>query len=350
MIEPIFKKSDFSLCYVPVPKGYPQSQTHSGIIIHKGNYYLVTSPYPNVRYNKCVVYLRVAIRKISGGLLFNTPAPDYYENPCIYIGEHNNGNPPISFNIMAKRALMENPENLYDLPTFNSDPDISIDGEDIIVLNRAVYRTEIVKGGGYKAKIKLFLLRGRDDNKHFSLEECFVLKRGDKNIISPCLIRMKKKYLFVYLDTNSYNDGLTFNGLYYQIADSLKGLQSDDSIQRINVFSGDFLPWHMSLFEYKDRLYTIIACVKKGLKHRCWQLLGEFNANMTELFVYPIPLTDYSSYRSAACVTESGEFVLYNTTVHEKIRGSKAVDGRDIIMSHMPFDELLSVFHKANQK
>ena len=30
MTEPIFKEADLELCEVPVPQGYPQSQTHAG--------------------------------------------------------------------------------------------------------------------------------------------------------------------------------------------------------------------------------------------------------------------------------------------------------------------------------
>ena len=79
----------------------------------------------------------------------------------------------------------------------------------------------------------------------------------------------------------------------------------------------------------------------KGIGHRCWQMLGEFDDDLTYLKIYRTPLTDYASYRGAACVTDSGLFVLYSTTVHEKIKGSKSVDGRDVIMAKMPFNELL---------
>ena len=36
MLEPYFKKEDFILCDVPVPEGYPQSQTHAGIAVYNG--------------------------------------------------------------------------------------------------------------------------------------------------------------------------------------------------------------------------------------------------------------------------------------------------------------------------
>lgn len=339
----VFKREDFTLCEVPVPQGYPQSQTHSGIAFNDGCYYLVTSPYPNVKKNTFVTYFRVALRKLTNGRVCNSIPADYYENPCLYVSEKNPEEPAISFRLMTRGALMENPEEYYGLPSFNSDPDILIDNNDIIVLNRPVIRTELLKNGGYRAEVRLYYFRGKDINGYFSLEECSLLKREQKNIVSPCLQKYKGKYVLMYLDSNSYNDGKSFKGLFYQMSDSLRGLQSDEDVKQIKVDAGGYVPWHMSLFKYKGRLYTIMACVEKGIGHRCWQMLGEFNVDLTNLKIYQTPLTDYASYRSAACVTDTGLFVLYNTTVQEKIKGSKSVDGRDVIMAKMPFDELLGL-------
>lgn len=345
----IFKREDFTLCKVPVPKGYPQSQTHAGVARLNRDYFLVTSPFPNIKYKKIILYLRVAIRKLTRGLLFNTPEGEYYENPCLYIGNTLTTAPPTLFHLMHQQPLMDTPERLFGLPTFNSDPDIFVENDEIYILNRSVVRTEEYKGGGYRAAIKLFLIRGRNINDHFSLEETFVLKSGHRNIISPCLSKKDGEYILVYLDTNSYNDGSTFKGLYVQKSVILRNLQSDSEIKKINVESCDYLPWHMSLFEYKQKIYTIIACVKKEQPYRCWQMLGEFDENMTELKIFQTPLTDYNSYRGAACVTDNGEFVLYNTTVHEKIKGSTSVDGRDVLMAHMPFDKLICTLQKERE-
>ena len=112
-------------------------------------------------------------------------------------------------------------------------------------------------------------------------------------------------------------------------------------IHEVAVESGHLLPWHMSLFSYDDKLYTIIACVEKGDKSKkIWQMFGEFSDDLSKLIVFPRPLTDYNSYRGAALVNEQGIFILYSTTVHEHILGSKSVDGRDVVMAHMPFTDL----------
>ena len=338
----IFKREDFTLCDVPVPKGYPQSQTHSGVAYHNGNYYMVTSPYPNYKRNKVCLYTMAAIRKLTKNHYGVIKLGEFYENPCLYVNSQSSDLPPVSFRMMTSGALMENPEKLYGLPTFNSDPDIFIDDDNIYVLNRSVIRTELLVGGGYRSVIKLYLLNGKDVNGRFSLDECCILKCGNKTIISPCLQKIGEKYVLMYLDTNSYNDGSTYKGLFCQFSDSLKGFQEEGIIKTINVDAGSYVPWHMSLFKYQEKLYSIIACVKKGIGHRCWQMLAEFNDNLSELKIYQTPLRDFASYRGAACVTETGRFVLYNTTVHEKIKGSKSVDGRDVIMAKMPFDELIN--------
>ena len=344
----VFNRTDFTLCDVPVPKGYPQSQTHAGIALLNGSYILVTSPYPNIKYKKIILYLRVLVRKLTKGLFFNSPDGEYYENPCIYLGCSDNSEPPTTFNLMHQKPLMDTPESLFELPTFNSDPDIFVEDDDIYIMNRSVFRTELIKGSGYKATIKLYLIRGKVINKHFSLEETYILKSGFTAIISPCLIKIKEKYVLVYLDTNSYNDGSTFKGIYIQTADSLRGLQCNTATRKINLVSGDYLPWHMSLFEYKHRIYSIVACVKKGHPNRCWQMLGEFDKNLSVLKIYQTPLTDYASYRGAACVTDKDELILYSTTVHEKVKGSKSVDGRDVVMAHMPFEEIINLL-KADE-
>ncbi len=163
----IFKREDFTLCDVPVPKGYPQSQTHSGVAYHNGKYYLVTSPYPNYKRNKFYLYAKAAIRKLTKSHYGVIKPGDFYENPCLYVNSQTSDMPPVSFRMMTTGALMENPEELYGLPTFNSDPDIFIDDDNIIILNRPVIRTELLAGGGYRSVIKLYLLRGKDINGHF---------------------------------------------------------------------------------------------------------------------------------------------------------------------------------------
>ena len=75
-------------------------------------------------------------------------------------------------------------------------------------------------------------------------------------------------------------------------------------------------------------------------------MFGEFDESLDNFTIYQKPLTNLNSYRGAACVREDGLFVLYSTTVHEKIKGSKSVDGRDIIMSSMPFNLLISELRK----
>ena len=137
-MEPIFKQSSFILCDVPVPIGYPQSQTHSGIFLHAGKYYLTTSPYPNPRYNKFAIYCRAAIRKLTNGLFFKTYIGEDYENPCLYTGC--GSSIPTKFRMVEDVPLMDKPADVYGLGSYCSDPDIFIEGDDIYVLNRGSVR------------------------------------------------------------------------------------------------------------------------------------------------------------------------------------------------------------------
>lgn len=146
----------------------------------------------------------------------------------------------------------------------------------------------------------------------------------------------------MFLDTQSVIDSETFNGLYIQQLNDINDLRSNHQYRKVDVKGHDFLPWHMSVFPHKNDLYAIIACVRRGDKSRhIWQMLGRFSTDLDILTIFPTPLTDYNSYRGAACVRSDGTFILYTTTVFEDIAGSTAVDGRNVIVAHKPFESIL---------
>ena len=339
----IFSKNDFSLCHVPVPKGYPQSQTHSGVAFYDGRYFLTASPYPDLKEKRLKVYAKVIARKFTRGRAFNTIRAEAYENPCLYAGNSIDRNPPIEFKLLQERPLMDTPDDYYGLPAFNSDPDIFAEDGKLYILNRPVYRTKLCPGKPLnKYENRVYLISGEIDGERFKLERNLrLLSTTERIMASPCFFKYNNRYWLIELETNSYNDGETYKGLYAISALERDGLKDNDHWKLIETNSTDLLPWHMSVFQYDGNLYAIVACIKKGERGRCWQMLGEFNKELSSMKIYGTPLTDYKSYRGAACVTPEGEFVLYNTTVHEKIKGSIAVDGRDVIMAHAPFIKVL---------
>ena len=95
------------------------------------------------------------------------------------------------------------------------------------------------------------------------------------------------------------------------------------------------------MFTYKEKLYAIIACVLKGDSSHVWQMIGAFNETLTKLKIYSRPLTDYNSYRGAAIVLD-GKFILYTTTLNDRVPGSVSIDGRDIIVAETNFEDLLT--------
>jgi hypothetical protein len=337
-MKTIFDKTDFSLCDVPAPKGYPQSQTHVGVFPTRGVELLTTSPYPNVKRPKWAEYVRAAIRKSSFGLLCKSVCGESFENPCIY-----SSGDGVSFKLMQSHPLMETPEAYYGLPAFNSDPDLYAEGDTIYVLNRAIFRTKLTPGKlRDEYDIRIYLIKGLFDEGRFKYISTNLLKETTDLIVSPCLTKYRGEYVYTSLWTNCYNDGESFEGLKYIKACSIDGLYQNENWSTIKVNTDKWIPWHMSVFAYKDRLYSIVACVESGKPLRCWQMLGVFDEELKILTIYETPLTDYNSYRGAAYVDETGMFVLYSTTVGEKISGGKSVDGREVIMAKMPFDELLN--------
>ena len=336
-MEVVFKRSDFTICDVTVPKGYPQSQTHVGVARDGEKTILVSSPFPSVKYSKWCTYIRVALRKLSFGRLFKVVRGEYFENPCLYMSGDG-----INFNLMQSRPLMETPDAYYGLPAFNSDPDLFVDNDTVYVLNRAIFRTKLTPGMHRdEYDIRIYLIKGVLDEGRFKFLSTNLLKETTDLIVSPCITKYHGEYIYTSLWTNCYNDGENFEGLRYLKASSIEALHDTEDWHEVSVNTDNWIPWHMSIFVHDNRLYSIVACVQRGIPNRCWQMIGVFNENLTEMKIFDMPLTDYHSYRGAAYVDSEGEFNLYNTTVHEKIKGGKSVDGREVLMAHIPFAELM---------
>ncbi|MBO4923253.1 MAG: hypothetical protein J5382_03915 [Bacteroidales bacterium] len=341
MTAPFFKKEDFILCHVPVPEGYPQSQTHAGVAFHDGLFYLTTSPYPLIRRNKFRAYLRTAINKLTFYRLLDNRPADSFENPCIYVGRQDGPNPPIRFAPLTSNPLMGTPDSFYGLPSFNSDPDIYIEGNDVYVLNRVALRRPL-DNGDINLDCRLFLIKGKlIDNKYRYMGTAILL--DDVSCGSPSLTKYRDGYVIISVSSSCYNNGSTAFLITKMQSDIIDGFNNESTWEKIVVEVEGYTPWHLSVFLYQNALYAIVACVKQGEKQRCWQMLGKFNDDLSGLKIFKTPLTDYNSYRGAAIVDSKGDFILYNTTVDERIKGSLSLDGRDVIMAHCPFKDLIKI-------
>ena len=349
-MPPYFKKTDFVICDIPVPYGYKQSQTHVGVAYHNGYVYLTSSPYPSIKRPLWLLYFMAGIRKLTFGHLFKPFIAEQWENPCIYIGDEKRESLPIHFKLLQDTPLMSLPVSENGLPAYNSDPDLFIEKNTIHVLNRSVYREiQSDRIHPYKYITRIFHIYGLIDNNQFLHQGTQLLFESQRNMISPCLIRYQGEYIMTELETYSYNDGNSFDGLFIAHSPSIDDFKFDINWEPVLVESRGYLPWHMSLFENENHLYAIVACIKKGEKQRCWQMFGEFSEDLKKLHIYQMPLTDYKSYRSSALVL-NGQFVLYNSVVSERIKGSKSVDGRDVLMTNSSFKNLIHSLKEAESK
>lgn len=339
-LSPIFIRDQFELCDVPVPKGYPQSQTHVGVSQRNGKVYLTSSPFPELRQSKFVAYAKAIIRKCTHGMLFKIVRAESYENPLLYVSTNEHGS---CFMLMQSKPLMEQPDPIFGYPAFNSDPDIFIEGGKAYILNRAIFRTKLTPGRFRDEYcIRVYLIEGSLDGNRFNLNGINLINESDKLSVSPCLVKYQEKYRYFELFTNCYNDGNSFDGLKYKTFDTIDQLKTKDAQWKtVCINEYEYLPWHMSVFEYDGKLYSVLACVKKGEPKYCYQLLGEFSSTLDKLTIYNKPLTDYNSYRGHAYVDDNGFFHLYTTTVREKLHNGKSVDGREILTASMNFEDLL---------
>lgn len=342
----IFKKSDFSLCRVPVPKGYPQSQTHVGVTIVSDRVLMTSSPYPVIKDTWFSARFKALIRKVTNNKIYSTLVPaDYYENPCVYISDGMLPSLQTNFVPMREKPLMEAPEHYYGYPAYNSDPDVFEKDGIIYVINRPVFKTSVNKDDTYTSINRIYILECIVENLKIKVLKAELFKEYSNRVMaSPCLTYLNDGYILMSLETNSYNDGKTFSGLYRLKSSTLSDLKTNENWELINVES-DYLPWHMSVFQYEGVLYSIVACIEKGKPERCIPMLGVFDKNLLNLKIYKTPLSDYNSYRGDA-VVKDGVFYFYNTTVHEKLDGSSSVDGRDVIVTSCKFSELLKTLDK----
>lgn len=339
MMEVVFKKSDFILCDVPVPKGYPQSQSHCTIKYHNGTLYLTTSPYPVIRRKRWETYFWLIVKKLSLGLVNIFYNGEDFENPLIYKGCSNNSDLfPTKFDLLKNCPLMDKPEDKYGLGSYCSDPDLFIDDGVFYVLNRTSARKSNTGNSYVDYETSIFLIEGKPNGDAFNTKKIHFLFNSQD--ASPCIAKYNNNYFYFSLDTTSYNTGAPCKSL--NMRKRIGELWDWSEPKTINLENGIWEPWHMSVFNYNNKLFAIVACIERGVKQRCWQILGQFNEDLSELKLFQKPLTDFNSYRGSAIVTEEGYFILYNTTVYEKIKGGTSVDGREIIMAYMPFEELLS--------
>lgn len=334
----IFSHSDFYLCNVPTPSGYPQSQTHAGVFSYNGRVYLSTSPFPCPKESKLKIYTKAILRKMTKGFLCPIVRGESFENPLIYIKDNKKN----SFCLMQLSPLMEQPDPYYGYPAFNSDPDLYIEDDTIYVINRAIFRTALTPGRNRdEYVIRYYLIKGLIDGEKFKYISTHLFYESNELSVSPCLTKYRGKYILSNLFTNCYNDGYNFKSLQCATFNNLEDIYQKLTWYKINVDISEFIIWHMSIFTYQDKLYTIAACIKRGEPHRCYQMFGEFDDDIKNLHIYKTPLTDYNSYRGSAYVSKDGIFHLYSTTVYEKITNGKSVDGREVIYTQMNFEDLI---------
>lgn len=345
-METIFQEQDLFVCDVPVPFGYPQSQTHAGVAVCEGRVYLTTSPYPQVHYSRFVGHLRGLLNRISGGRLPKQHG-DIEENPMLYWGEVG-VEAPVKFTPFWGNPIISLPPALFGYPAFNSDPDIYIEKDDIYVINREYLRRIPPDAKHYvgDSRVRLDIVHFKATSDGVEYQRAGIFKESDDNILSPCLTKMTGKYRLFYLDTFSYLYPDTECHLYMESSDEIDGRYGER--KEIRIHSEYYMPWHLSVFVHRDRLYGIVACVKKGQPKRLYQMLGVFDEALSSINIYQKPLLDIPSYRGAAYVTDKGKFVLYSTTDKYPIKGSKAVDGKDVVMVKVPFEKLLNEMDKSN--
>lgn len=339
-MEAIFNKKDFFVCDVPVPLGYPQSQTHAGVAISKDRVYLTSSPYPKIRYSILQRIYRKCLHVVTNNL-YPPCYGDAQENPMLYWNDRNN-EPLTVFKPYFGNPLANTPSKLFGFRSYNSDPDVYVEDGIVYVLNRECFMT----GEAYNYWVRIFMMKfAETENGVNYLHSKIILEEPNINL-SPCIIKWQNSYKLFSLETLSYNTGDPECHLMLRESSRIDGAY--DNKREIQIIGDNFVPWHLSVFKYNNKLFAVVACIKAGTSRRLYQMLGRFDDNLSSLFIYQRPLVDIPSYRGAAYVSDEGDFILYSTTDSYYVKGSRSVDGKDIIMMRAPFEIVLTQLEKGD--
>lgn len=340
-ISTIFSESDLIICDVPVPQGYPQSQTHTGVAVRNNYVYLCSSPFPQIKRSKLKLHVRALLWRLTNGC-YPPKDGECNENPMLYWGIITD-KAPVKFQPFIGNPIINQPPSIFGYPSYNSDPDVFIEDECLYLINRECIRKTPPGSKHFQGDclIRLDMIKFKLIDNIPQYVSYTSLLETDDNVLSPCITKMGNEYLLLYLDTYSYLSANSKCHLYIRRDEKIEGSYSNRS--EIMIDSEDYIPWHLSVFKYNSRLYSIIACVKKDEPYRLYQMLGVFNTNLTRLRIYQKPLISIPSYRGAAYVDEEGIFTLYSTTDRYKVIGSKSVDYKDIVVSSMDFERVLDL-------
>lgn len=326
MKTPIFNQSQFELCTLSNPSGYPSSYTHAGIVYSQNgyngyHYFFSQSPYP------------------SGN--------EDWENPCFYYANAREGNlPPINWIAYPGNPLQEDPDaGTSPSNAFNSDPDILFFNGDLYISNRIYQRSPryqctnvqkcTISGGGFTFSdpVVIFDITTPPGNFGYPIEYYGAMT-------SPALIVKDNKIRSYNLVTNSYNDGTPCRNLVIMEGTDLVTPMNFSLLKYGSILGNNAEPWHIDVFDYKGKLYAILSCIVDGIKGNAYNFLA-VSEDWENFRIYDKPLSDIMSYRSSACVREDGMFILYLATLDYKPIGNISADGRNILCGYMDFEELL---------
>lgn len=305
--------------------------------------------YPSTAYGNSPVHVGVHYSKnpVIGSKVWLSMSPyigynDDFENPCIYRSDDSvTEDFATKFIPYNKNPLVGKPGEPDDL-SFNADPDVITEDGVVHIINRPVINknTTTLEKDWYVDYFKT------TDFVEFTPPVRIYggLFNGIDNlaIASPAIVFWNNNFRIYDLVTTSWN---SVEGYCYgmRIMDSpTMGLNSHSSYTFGRFYGYKLEPWHMSVFEYNGKLYSIVCAKTRGFNGadsgRIY--LGIFDDTGTNLYIFRKPLTDFRTYRSDAYVRDDGVFVLYASMFDEPYGGIN--NARRILADAMDFEKLLS--------
>lgn len=334
MKKAVINNSQFELCTLDNPTGYPVSFTHAGIAYSEDgyngyHYFLSQSPFP------------------SGN--------DSYENPCFYYANAREGNlPPKDWIAYSGNPLQEDPTTSVE--GYNADPDILFVGGDLYVTNRPYISSPnrtwvnaqkcLISNGEFSFGEPVDLFDTNTLPRYFGYENVYRPGGGKyPSLLSPAFIIKDNKIRSYHLVSNTSNDGGKTKNIVIMEGTDLVTENNFSFLKYGSMFGHDIEPWHLDVFEHGGKLYAIVACTVDYTPNNTYNFLA-VSEDWENFRIYDRPLSNIKSYRSSAFVREDGMFIIYLATLGYKPAGNVTLDGRNIVVASIPFDKLLDEIKK----
>ena len=225
---------------------------------------------------------------------------EFYENPCIFHGDLENGQLPTRYSGIGANPLMTRTDAGNG---FNSDPDL-------LWVDNRLYCITRQRHYDYTRITNRFVVQHSDDGKRWS-SPVPVLETGNGEShyqsLSPMLLYRDKTFFCYLIERTPDNKAVQAIDIYR--SDDLTRPNSLKLFKHGQWSNPSISPWHGDIFEYRGDLFMVFNVMNGGMTYLARSV------NHVDWQVYPVPIVNIpSSYHPCGVVRESNRHLIIFTS------------------------------------